>query len=143
LFCIPRHQNERASHTKKQDREVLFFVIECDATTSIAAASVAMMMVVMVMMMPAHVVVVMVVVMTHHDQLRQFDVGLRGGRGLVDDLQQRRRIRDRLEQAGEGVRTHDVGRDRHRRGLSGAQGPERRHRPQKSSDLLIHRFSSR
>src|SRR5665213_4000823 len=80
-------------------------------------------------------VVVMMMAAADDDELRRLDIRFRGlGRGgLIDGLQQRRCIRDRLEQIGEGVGPHDVSRDRTWRGLSGAQRPERRHRSQKYS----------
>jgi hypothetical protein len=94
------------------------------------------------------VVVMMVVVITADadDDLGQLDVRVRGlGRsGFIDGLQQRGCVRDRFEQVGEGIRPHYVGRGRtwRRRGLGAAECPERRHRSQKSRDLLFHKSSS-
>jgi hypothetical protein len=92
-------------------------------------------------------VVVMVVITADADNdLGQLEVRVRGlGRsGFVDGLQQFGRVRDGFEQVGEGIRPHDVcrGRSWRRSGLSGVHCPERRHRSQKSSYLLIHKFSS-
>src|SRR5258708_19189207 len=132
--------------------------------TSIVAAIEAVMMVMMVMTVSARhdddagrliipiisaicVVVVMmmvvVVVMVELGKLNVF-VRRRGRRGFIDRLQQRSRVRDRLEKVGEGIRPQNVGwsRTRGRRGLRGIECPERRHRSQKSSDLLVHFLSS-
>jgi hypothetical protein len=87
-------------------------------------------------------VVMMMVVTPHHDKLRQFNVRWRHGSGFIDRLQQRRGVRDRLQQVGEGTRPQHVARCRTRSGLSGIECSERRRRSQKSSDLLVHRFSS-
>src|SRR5258708_29580408 len=89
------------------------------------------------------VVVVMMMVMVELGKLNVF-VRRRGRRGFIDRLQQRSRVRDRLEKVGEGIRPQNVGwsRTRGRRGLRGIECPERRHRSQKSSDLLVHFLSS-
>ena len=83
-------------------------------------ASIGMMMVVMVVLTDV--------------ELRQLDVLVRrrAGSGFIDGLQQRCGVGDRLQQLGEGIRTQYIarGRTRRRRGLSGVECPERRHRSQ-------------
>ena len=88
--------------------------------------------------------VMVVMIAADHDELRQREVLRPGRRGFIDRLQQLGRIRDRLEQFGERICPQDVARGgtRRRCGLGGVQRPERRHRSQQSSDLLIHKFSS-
>jgi hypothetical protein len=142
---------------KKQDPQGSCFRIKrWRAIASVAVVAV-MMVVMMVVMMPETrrhhhdawpigvMMMVMVVMMgADHDELRQRDVRWPGRRGFIDRFQQSRRIRDRLEQVGEGIRPQDVARGgtRGRCSLNGIHCPERRHRSQKSSDLLIHMFSS-
>jgi hypothetical protein len=103
------------------------------------------------------VVVMMTVAMRHHDdhraapmavmmvvvmvmKLRELDVVRRRRRGFafIDRLQLRLGVWDRLQQIGERIRLQNVDRRRCRRCLSSIQGPERRHRSQKSSNLLVH-----
>jgi hypothetical protein len=66
------------------------------------------------------VMMMVVVITTHHDQLRHFDIRWRRGTGFVNSLQQRRGVRDRLQQVGEGIRPQDVARGRTRRSLGRA-----------------------
>ena len=82
--------------------------------------------------------VVMVMMMVH---LSQLHISLRGfgRRLLIQRLQRLCRIRDRLEQVGIGIRGKRVRRAWRGRGLRGTKGAERRHRSQKSSDLLVHK----
>ena len=131
--------------------------------TSIVAAVEAVVMVMVIMMMMAvsgHdddpgpitiiivsailAVVMMVVVMMMMIELGELHISVRrlGRRRFIDSLQQRSRVRDRLQQVGEGIRPQNVawGRTRRWRGLSGIQCPECRHRSQKPSDLLFHFF---
>jgi hypothetical protein len=68
-------------------------------------------------------VVMMMMVTTHHDKLRQFDIRWRHGGGFIDRLQQRRGVRDRLQQVGEGTRPQHVARGWTRSGLSGVECP--------------------
>src|ERR1700682_809601 len=60
--------------------------------------------------------------------------------GLIDCLQQRSGVRDRLEKGGEGIGPQDIGRGRtwNWHSLSSVECSERRHRSQQSSDLLFH-----
>jgi uncharacterized paraquat-inducible protein A len=102
------------------------------------------------------VVMVVTVAMRHHDnhraapmavmmvvvmmmELRELNVVRRQRRfAFIDRLQLRLGVRDRLQQIGERIRLQNVDRRRCRRCLSSIQGPERRHRSQKSSNLLVH-----
>jgi hypothetical protein len=114
------------------------------------------MMVVMVMMMvvpvamrhhddhrPTPVVMVMMVVVMV--ELGELNIVFSGRRLtlFVDRLQHRFGVRDRLQQIGEGIRLQDVCRRRSWCSLGGVQCSERRHRSQKSSDLLVHKVSSK
>jgi hypothetical protein len=97
-----------------------------------------------IIIVSAILAVVMMVVVVMMIELGELHISVRrlGRRRFIDSLQQRSRVRDRLQQVGEGIRPQNVARGRTRRwrGLSGIQCPERRHRSQKPSDLLFHFF---
>jgi hypothetical protein len=80
---------------------------------------------------PMAVMVVMVVMVV----LSELNVGVRGSL-LVDHFENRGGVRDRFQQFRIGVGLQRV--HRHRRGMRGRHRPKRRHRSQKSSDLLFH-----
>jgi hypothetical protein len=138
---------DRLDRQKNRTRGVLFSLSDDARRRSIVV--VVVMMVVMASG-PEHdprddpaigvMVVVVMMVTTHHDKLRHLDIPRRRRSGFVDRLQQRRGVRDRLEQVGEGIGPQDVGRRRtwNGRGLGGTECSERRHRSQKSCDLLFH-----
>jgi hypothetical protein len=88
------------------------------------------------------VMVMMVVVMV---ELSELNVVLSGSRRtlFIDCLQHRLGVRDRLQQIGEGIRLQYVCRRGCRCSLGSVQCSERRHRSQKSSDLLVHKVSSK
>ncbi len=91
----------------------------------------AILAVVMVMVILAVVMVMVMVVMI---KLSQLDVVVRrrDRRRFIDGLQQRRGVRDRLQQVGEGIGPQHVGRRRTwiRRSLGATKRAERRHRSQ-------------
>jgi hypothetical protein len=115
------------------------------------------------MMMVVVVVVMMVpVAMRHHDdhraapvvmvmmvvvvmELSELNVVLSGRRRtlFIDCLQHRLGVRDRFQQIGKGIRLQYIRRRRCRCSLGSVQCSERRHRSQKSSDLLVHKVSSK
>ena len=86
--------------------------------------------------------VMMVMVMMMIVELSKLDIFVRrrSRPGLIDCLQQRSGVRDRLEKVGEGIGPQDIGRGRtwNWHSLSSVECSERRHRSQQSSDLLFH-----
>jgi hypothetical protein len=153
-----RQQFVRITPEKERDPKVPFIMHPIGFAASIVAIE-AVMMVMVVMMM----VIVVAAITGHHDDLTAIGSvvariervvmvvvvmvvvielgflhsGLRQLR-FVDGSQQLCRVRDRLQQFGEGICLQNFSWVRGRRGLGRVQAAERRDGAQQSSDLLIH-----